>query len=124
MVAKQNFLRESIPEDKYEDFMDFCENFAGNLEEEFENWTMNQLHSIVWKFGEHQREKESKAKQQQDTQSYYAYQTGNEKELKELREQLRKEQNQQEQKPAKSPQSQENNISPENFKTKNQQTAI
>ena len=58
--------------------MEFCQNFAGNLEEEFENWTMNQLHSIVWKFGEHQAEKLKKASNQ-DTVSYYSYQTGNEK---------------------------------------------
>lgn len=33
--AKQNYLREHIPEDQYEDFLEYCENFAGNLEEEF-----------------------------------------------------------------------------------------
>lgn len=78
LQAKQVYLREHIPEDQYEDFCDYCENFAGNLEEEFETWSMEHLQAIVHKYFAHQHAKNMNTNKKEYT-SFYAYQTGNEK---------------------------------------------
>lgn len=48
MAVKQTYIREHIPQDKYEEFYEFCEIEATNMD--IENWSISFVKELVQKF--------------------------------------------------------------------------
>jgi len=46
--AKQAYLRNNIPADKYEDFGEFCESIAGNVN--IDEWNIDYVQELVDRF--------------------------------------------------------------------------
>lgn len=46
--AKQAYLREHVPQEKYEDFGEFCEAVAGNID--IEGWSIEYVRELVDRF--------------------------------------------------------------------------
>lgn len=60
MTLKQTYIREHIPQDKYEEFYEFCETEASNMD--IENWSINFVKDLVHKFIKLESERENSNK--------------------------------------------------------------
>jgi hypothetical protein len=60
MTLKQTYIREHIPQDKYEEFYEFCEIEASNMD--IENWSINFVKDLVHKFMKLESERENSNK--------------------------------------------------------------
>lgn len=85
--AKQAYLREHVPQDKYEDFAEFCESVAGNID--IEAWSIEYVRELVDRF---KRSEEEKEKNKKKTGSFHLYQTGNTNDIKHLAQKVKDEQ--------------------------------
>ena len=85
--AKQAYLRDHVPQDQYEDFGEFCESVAGNID--IEAWSIEYVRELVDRF---KRSEEEKEKNKKKHGSFYIYQTGNQNDIKHIAQKVKDEQ--------------------------------
>ena len=76
-----------MPQEKYEDFGEFCESVAGNID--IEAWSIEYVRELVDRF---KKSEEEKAKNKNKTGNYHIYQTGNPNDIKHIAQKVKDEQ--------------------------------
>ena len=88
MAEKQAYIREHIPQAKYEQFYEFCETETSNMD--IENWSIDFVKDLVQKFMKMQADRENSNKKK-ERHPFFTYQSGNADQIKGVRQQIQQE---------------------------------